>query len=88
MLSRLPNRLHEVRESAALGWFPMPHKNPVEWILIHHCGRAEGWSVAARTSATGCARGAHSSRSHVIIQDHDGAVRGGVARLLSRLLVG
>ncbi len=33
-------------------------------------------------------RRAHSSRSHVIIQDHDGAVRGGVARLLSRLLVG
>ncbi len=29
------HRLHKAWEPAPLGWFPMPHRNPTEWILMH-----------------------------------------------------
>ena len=29
------HRLHEAGEPAPLGWFPMPHNHPAEWILMH-----------------------------------------------------
>jgi len=29
------HRLHEAWEPAPLCWFPLPHNDPAEWILMH-----------------------------------------------------
>jgi len=53
------HRLHEAWESAALGWFPMPHKNPAEWILMHRPCLALQRLLLDRRGVIGCTRGAH-----------------------------
>jgi len=57
-------------------------------IIMHSLSLTMPQSATRRSSVEAHTRRAHSSHSHVIIQDHAGAVRGGVARLLSRLPVG